>query len=87
MFSYAKLLFTLILAMEKNNDDTKPNYYSSNRHDPAEDILRTEVRLEMLEEGSTQAQIPSCIREKQPYRKRSASYWVEGGIEAARSKR
>ncbi len=30
--------------VEKNNDDTKRHYYSSNRHDAARDILLTEAR-------------------------------------------
>jgi hypothetical protein len=53
--------------VEKNNDHAKHNFYSSNRHDPCGEVLRTEKCLEQLES--------SCRRQKRPYRKRNEEYW------------
>ena len=47
-------MFTLwsfdTLGVEKNNDDAKRNYFSSNKHDAAREILVTEARQEELRE-------------------------------------
>ena len=69
--------------VEKNNDDAKRNYYSSNRHDAAGDILRAEARLEKLRRGTTE--IESCVRQKRKYDKGDSGYW-EDGILAARKR-
>ena len=37
-----------LLAVEKNNDAARRNYFSSNKWDGPKDILLTEGRLEML---------------------------------------
>ena len=34
--------------VEKNNDDGKRHYFSSNRHDAAAEIVRADERLEIL---------------------------------------
>ena len=48
--------------VEKNNDDSKRHYFSSNRHDAAAEIVRADERLEILR--------TDWHREKRPYRKR-----------------
>ena len=48
--------------VEKNNDDGKRHYFSSNRHDAAAEIVRADERLEILR--------TNWQREKRPYRKR-----------------
>lgn len=70
--------------MEKNNDDCKRNYFSSNRHDAARDILVAEARLEQLVRGAPG--IPSCVRKKRSYEKKDTEYWEEGGILEARKR-
>ena len=64
--------------VEKNNDDAKRNYFSSNRWDAASDILETEYRLEKLS---------SYNRQKRKYEKQDENDWCGGGIEESRSKR
>lgn len=44
------ILYCLTIAVEKNNDDARRYYNSSNRWDGPKDILLTEARLEELEE-------------------------------------
>ena len=77
------IYYQFTTGVEKNNDDAKKNYFSSNKHDSCGDILWTEARLEVLSRGSPDT--PSCSREKRQY-KRISSYWDEGGILAVRSK-
>ena len=48
--------------VEKNNDDGKRHYFSSNRHDAAAEIVRADERLEILR--------TDWQREKRPYKKR-----------------
>ena len=50
--------------VEKNNDDGKRHYFSSNRHDAAAEIVRADERLEILR--------TDWQREKRPYRKRQS---------------
>ena len=71
------------IGVEKNNDDAKQNYYSSNRHDAADNILRTEARLDKLRRGTPECE--SCVRQKRKYEKSDFGYW-EGGILAARKR-
>ena len=66
--------------VEKNNDDAKRNYFSSNRHDAAGDILRTETILEELRRGK----FGVCVRKKRAYEKTNDAYWNEGGIQESR---
>ena len=65
--------------VEKNNDDARRNYFSSNRWDASTDIIQTEARLETLQK--------TCELEKRAYTKRNETYWNEGGIEASRKGR
>ena len=60
--------------VEKNNDDAKRNYFSSNRHNAAGDILLSEARLEDLRRGNEERD--SCVRLKRSYEKRSVEYWT-----------
>lgn len=69
--------------VEKNNDDNKRHYFSSNRHDAAASMLRTEAILETLKHGTSTT--PSCVRDKQPYTKHNVDYWKEGIFEARRN--
>ena len=65
--------------VEKNNDDARRIYFSSNRWDASTDIIQTEARLETLQK--------TCELEKRAYTKRNETYWNEGGIEASRKGR
>lgn len=56
--------------MEKNNDDARRNYFSSNKWDGPKEILLTETRLEKLRQGGH-------ARNKRSYIKVS-SHWTDG---------
>ena len=71
------------LGVEKNNDDAKRNYFSSNKHDAAYEILVTEARLEELRKDTDDRS--SCVREKRRYVKKDTAYWTEG-IKTSRKK-
>ena len=52
------------VGVEKNNDSAKHCYYSSNKHDPCGEVIRTERRQEALDtagerRGPTQKQMRS----------------------------
>ena len=64
---YFSCTLFFIIGVEKNNDDAKHDFYSSNRHDPCGEVLRTEKRLEHLH--------CSCRGEKPPYCKHNQQYW------------
>ncbi len=75
------LLYHLItiLGVEKNNDNCKRNYFSSNRHCGPKEILIAEKLLERMEaEG--------CQRKRRSYQKHSSDYWETGIREARREK-
>ena len=72
----------LFIGMEKNNDDSKQHYFSSNKHDAAGEIIRCKARLEMLRNGIRG--FSSCERTKQPYEKQNYEYCNGGGIQEAR---
>ena len=40
--------FSILAGVEKNNDDGKRHYFSSNRHDAAAEIVRADERLEII---------------------------------------
>ena len=65
----------LVAGVEKNNDDAQRNYFSSNLHDPAGEVLKAEGRLEVTEQHR---------REKRKYTKGDDAYWKEGGMCEAR---
>eukprot|EP00731_Ephydatia_muelleri_P010769 Em0005g1355a len=58
--------------VEKHNDDSKRNYFSSNRWDAPAEIMLAEHRLELLQQYA---------REKRHYTKHAAAYWHEGGMQ------
>ena len=60
------MLLTNFIAVEKNNDDARRNYHSSNRLDGAKEIVLADARLETLRDYS---------REKRPYNKTNSDYW------------
>eukprot|EP00731_Ephydatia_muelleri_P031016 Em0022g530a len=62
--------------VEKHNDDSKRNYFSSNRWDAPAEIMLAEHRLELLQQYA---------REKRHYTKHAAAYWHEGGMQETRS--
>ena len=66
------------LGVEKNNDDARRNYRSSNHWDAAAEMLKTEFRLEV---GSKHE------RKHRPYVKHNLEYWFGGGIQEDRRKR
>lgn len=61
--------------VEKNNDDARQNYRSSNHWDAAMEILKTEYRLEVGRE-----------RQKRQYRKQGSDYWFGGGIQEGKDR-
>ena len=65
------------LGVEKNNDVAKHCYYSSNKHDPCGEVMRTEKRQEALQ---------TFQREKGKYTKRDIEYWTSG-IKEQRAKK
>ncbi len=62
--------------VEKNNDDLKRHYYSSNRHDAPAKMLQTEAIIDNMRYGTPN--LPSCARKKRPYEKHNEEYWTEG---------
>lgn len=54
---------------------TKRNYFSTNRHDAAKEILATEARLETLRNGMQDRE--NCIRRKRKHEKSDSVYWNE----------
>ncbi|KAL5494402.1 hypothetical protein EMCRGX_G015730 [Ephydatia muelleri] len=70
-----RVLYFLI-GVEKHNDDSKRNYFSSNRWDALAEIMLAEHRLELLQQYA---------REKRHYTKHAAAYWHEGGMQKTRS--
>ena len=56
--------------MEKNNDDARRNYFSSNKWDGPREILLTEARLEWLKREGYE-------RNKRGYNKASC-HWTDG---------
>ena len=56
----------ILIGVEKNNDDARRNYLSSNHMDAPRDILLTEARVEKL---------ASYMREKRDYHKKDTEYW------------
>ena len=77
---YCILFF--VAGVEKNNDDSKRHYYSSNKHDAPAEIIRSDARLEMLRQGT--GGYPSCERKKRKYDKHDEEYWSGGGIQKSR---
>lgn len=67
----------LNIGTEKNNDDARRNYYSSNHLDITKEILLTEARLELLRH---------LERLKRQYIKRRDVYWKEEIYEKRRRK-
>ena len=67
----------LFIGVEKNNDDLKQHYFSSNKHNAAGEIIRCEARLETLQNGIRG--FPSCERKKRPYERQNYEYWNGGG--------
>lgn len=61
--------------VEKNNDDSKRNYFSSNKWDAPKEILISEERISKLR---------NMARMKRKYTKKDTSYW-EGTILELRS--
>lgn len=72
------------VGVEKNNDDSKRHYFSSNKMDAAAEIVRCDYRLEAMRQGVWGH--PSCHREKRKYTQRDDEYWNNGGIQEARKK-
>ena len=73
-----------MIGIEKNNDDSKRHYFSSNKHDAPGEIIRTECRQEALQQGVCDH--PTCVRQKRNYSKVDSDYWDQGGIQAVRKR-
>ena len=67
-----------IQGVEKNNDNARRNFRSSNRWDGAVEIMRAEERLS---EGQCTASV------KRKYTKHKDGYWLGGGIVDSRKDR
>ena len=65
-----------IRGVEKNNDDSKRHYFSSNKHDAPGKINKSECRQEALRQGVWEH--PSCVQQKRNYSKVDSDYWNEG---------
>ena len=67
----------LFIGVEKNNDNSKQHYFSTNKHDAAGEIICCEARLEMLQNGirgfSSYEQI------KRPYKSKTMNTAMEEG--------
>ena len=59
---YFLMCIYLSTGVKKNNDTSKRNYFSSNRHDASAEIIRSDYRLEVLKRGAFGH--PSCEREE-----------------------
>ena len=59
----------MIIAVEKNNDDARKHYNSSNRLDGGQEIVVADARLELLQH---------CGRKKRKYEKSNEEYWRKG---------
>ena len=44
-------MYSFHVGVEKNNDTSKRNYFSSNRHNAPAEIIRSDFRLESLKRG------------------------------------
>ena len=77
-------MYLITSGVEKNNDTSRRNYFSSNKHDAPGEIIRSDYRLNELQRGVWGH--PSCVREKRPYCKRDTDYWEGGGIQAVRKR-
>lgn len=60
------LVSVVRIGVEKNNDDARRHFMSSNHHDAAREVLLTEARLVKLGEYA---------RQKRGYSKTDRSYW------------
>ena len=84
MHTLCKYVLIRILGVEKNNDDSKRHYFSSNKHDAPGEIIRSEFRQEALRQGVWNHS--TCIRQKRNYTKVDSGYWDGGGIQEVRKR-
>ena len=70
--------------VEKNNDNSKRHYFSSNKHDAPGEIIRSECRQEALRQGVWDH--PTCVRKRRSYTKQDEEYWTGGGIQEVRKR-
>ena len=73
------------VGVEKNNDDSKRHYFSSNKMEATAKILSCDYRLEVMRQGVWRHF--SCHREKRRYTQRDEEYWNNGGIQEARERK
>ena len=80
---YILIMYT---GVEKNNDDSKCHYFSSNKHDSPGEIIRSECQQEALRQSVRDH--PTCARRMRSYYKRDdvKDYW-KGSHEMFRRKR
>ena len=72
-------MYLITLGVEKNDDTSKRNYFSSNKHEFPVEIIRNDYRLNELQRGVWGHS--TCVREKRPYCKRDTDYWEGGRVE------
>ena len=69
------------VGVEKKNDTSKRNYFSSNRHNAPAEIIKSDFRLESLKRGVSGH--GSCECEKKEVHKDN-EYWNNRGIQEVR---
>lgn len=65
-------LLLIHIAVEKNNDEARKHYNSSNRLDGGHEIVLADARMEQLQ------------HEKRKYKKTNDEYWTSGLVEKRR---
>ena len=68
--------------VEKNNDDSKRHYFSSNKHDAPGEIIRSEYCQETLQRDAWGH--PTCVGQKYSYTKHDDEYLNGGDIQDVR---
>ena len=76
------LILIFYKGVERNNEDSKCHYFSSNKHDAPGEIIKSECRQEALRQGVWDH--PTCVRKWRGYNKRDEDYWTGGGIREVR---
>ena len=78
VYTYMYDLCAFLSGVEKNNNDAKRNYFSSNLHDVTGEALKAEWWLEQTETSK---------RTKRKYNKKDENYWQDGIREARKRPR
>ena len=83
MYTYM-YMYSFHVGVQKNDNTSKRNYFSSNRHNAPAEIIGSDFRLESLKRGVWGH--GSCDPEKVKYTKKNDECWNEGGIQEVRKR-